>query len=59
MDPMEGTAPMVLNYSQAPTSKVTAANGIEYAYREIGEGGVPLVLPMPFRGNLDNWTRRW
>ncbi|MCX4459376.1 hypothetical protein OG585_42330 [Streptomyces sp. NBC_01340] len=32
---------------------VSAANGIEYAYREVGEGGVPLVLFMHFRGNLD------
>ncbi|MFK0111429.1 alpha/beta fold hydrolase [Streptomyces sp. NPDC091217] len=46
---------MVLNYAQAPISRVTAANGIEYAYRETGEGGVPLVLLIHFRGNLDNW----
>ncbi|WP_405884522.1 hypothetical protein OG762_41005 [Streptomyces sp. NBC_01136] len=50
---------MALNYSLASTRKVTAANGIEYAYREVGEGGVPLVLSVHFRGNLDNWTRRW
>ncbi|MER5663541.1 hypothetical protein [Streptomyces mirabilis] len=56
---MEGTAPTALNHSQAPTRKVTAANGMEYAYREVGEGGVPLVLLVHFRGNLDNWTRRW
>jgi pimeloyl-ACP methyl ester carboxylesterase len=34
---------------------VTAADGIEYAYREAGEGGVPLLLLTHFRGNLDNW----
>ncbi|MFE2064732.1 hypothetical protein ACFXDH_20445 [Streptomyces sp. NPDC059467] len=34
---------MVLNYAQTPISRVTAANGIEYAYRETGEGGVPLA----------------
>jgi pimeloyl-ACP methyl ester carboxylesterase len=33
---------------------ITAANGIEYAYRELGEGA-PLVLLQHFRGNLDNW----
>lgn len=42
-------------YAEAPTRKVSAANGIEYAYREVGEGGVPLMLLMHFRGNLDNW----
>ena len=31
------------------------ANGIDYAYRDCGEGGVPLVLLQHFRGNLDNW----
>lgn len=42
-------------YAEAQIRKVSAANGIEYAYREVGEGGVPLVLLMHFRGNLDNW----
>lgn len=44
-----------MTYSQAPTKFVTAATGIEYAYRETGDGTVPLVLFMHFRGNLDNW----
>jgi len=35
---------------------VSAANGFDYAYREIGEGTVPLVLFQHFRGNLDNWA---
>jgi pimeloyl-ACP methyl ester carboxylesterase len=34
---------------------VGAANGIEYAYREVGQGETPLVLLQHFRGNLDNW----
>jgi pimeloyl-ACP methyl ester carboxylesterase len=34
---------------------VTAANAIEYAYRDLGEGDIPLVLLQHFRGNLDNW----
>ncbi|MEU3776025.1 alpha/beta hydrolase [Streptomyces sp. NPDC032472] len=46
---------MTRSYAQAPITTVSAANGIEYAYREVGEGGVPLVLLMHFRGNLDNW----
>jgi pimeloyl-ACP methyl ester carboxylesterase len=37
------------------TQRVTAGNAIEYAYRDLGEGGVPLVLLQHFRGNLDNW----
>ena len=32
-----------------------AGNAIEYAYRDLGEGEVPLVLLQHFRGNLDNW----
>jgi pimeloyl-ACP methyl ester carboxylesterase len=44
-----------MTYSQALNRVVVAANGIEYAYRETGEGGVPLVLLQHFRGNLDNW----
>lgn len=46
---------MARSYAQAPIATVSAANGVEYAYREVGEGGVPLVLLMHFRGNLDNW----
>jgi pimeloyl-ACP methyl ester carboxylesterase len=39
----------------ASTQRVTAGNAIEYAYRDLGEGDVPLVLLQHFRGNLDNW----
>ena len=42
-------------YTGASTERVTAANGIEYAYRDLGESEVPLVLLQHFRGNLDNW----
>jgi pimeloyl-ACP methyl ester carboxylesterase len=42
-------------YSSLPNKLVSAANGIDYAYRETGEGAVPLVLFQHFRGNLDNW----
>ena len=34
------------------------SNGIEYAYRDLGDGEVPLVLLQHFRGNLDNWDPR-
>lgn len=43
------------SYSALPTNKITASNGIEYAYREVGTSTVPLVLLQHFRGNLDNW----
>ena len=42
-------------YTDASTQRVTAENGIEYAYRVVGDGDVPLVLLQHFRGNLDNW----
>jgi hypothetical protein len=42
-------------YAGAAIKRVTAENGIEYAYRELGAGEVPLVLLQHFRGNLDNW----
>jgi hypothetical protein len=43
------------SYSSLPNKLVSAANGIDYAYRDTGEGAVPLVLFQHFRGNLDNW----
>jgi pimeloyl-ACP methyl ester carboxylesterase len=52
---MSGTSPPTSAYVAAPTKKVTAGNGIDYAYREIGEGTPALVLLQHFRGNLDNW----
>ncbi|MEY2524560.1 MAG: hypothetical protein QOJ66_3125 [Ilumatobacteraceae bacterium] len=33
----------------------TGRNGVEYAYRDTGGDGVPLVLFQHFRGNLDSW----
>ncbi len=46
------------SYSGLPNKLVSAANGIDYAYRDAGgtdSGGLPLVLLQHFRGNLDNW----
>jgi hypothetical protein len=37
-------------YLAAPNSVVSAANGIDYAYREVGEGTPALVLLQHFRG---------
>ena len=44
-----------VGYARASTDRVMAGNAIEYAYRAVGEGDVPLVLLQHFRGNLDNW----
>src|SRR5580693_4715840 len=45
-----------VRYSELPNMLVSAANGVDYAYRDAGPGdGVPLVLLQHFRGNLDNW----
>jgi pimeloyl-ACP methyl ester carboxylesterase len=44
-----------VRYADASTLRVTAENAIEYAYRELGDGEVPLLLLQHFRGNLDNW----
>jgi pimeloyl-ACP methyl ester carboxylesterase len=43
------------SYAALPTNKITARNGFEYGYREVGTSPVPLMLLQHFRGNLDNW----
>jgi pimeloyl-ACP methyl ester carboxylesterase len=48
-------ADATVEYVAAPTQRVTAENAVEYAYRDLGESDVPLVLFQHFRGNLDNW----
>ena len=44
-----------LSYGTAPNQVIHAENGVDYAYREIGTGAMPLVLLQHFRGNLENW----
>ena len=48
---------MAKGYSELANKLVSAANGVDYAYRDTsgGEDGLPLVLLQHFRGNLDNW----
>ena len=48
---------MPQSYSELPNSVATAANGVDYAYRDSGghPAQVPLVLLQHFRGNLDYW----
>ena len=43
------------SYAQAPNLAVRAPAGIDYAYRDLGQGDIPLVLLQHFRGTLDNW----
>jgi pimeloyl-ACP methyl ester carboxylesterase len=44
-----------MSYADTTSRHVAADNAIEYAYRDLGESEVPLVLLQHFRGNLDNW----
>jgi pimeloyl-ACP methyl ester carboxylesterase len=43
------------SYIACENKEVGAANGITYAYRDLGNSVVPLVLFQHFRGNLENW----
>jgi pimeloyl-ACP methyl ester carboxylesterase len=42
-------------YAELPNKQLSAANGVDYAYRDTGGGGTPLVVLQHFRGNLDYW----
>ena len=44
-----------VGYADAVIKRVAAENGIDYTYRDVGAGDLPLVLLQHFRGNLDNW----
>ena len=48
---------MASGYSDLANETVSAANGVDYSYRDTGgdDGAAPLVLLQHFRGNLDNW----
>jgi pimeloyl-ACP methyl ester carboxylesterase len=46
---------MTKPYSDLDNRLITAANGVDFVYRDAGVGDVPLVLLQHFRGNLDNW----
>jgi pimeloyl-ACP methyl ester carboxylesterase len=54
---MTGGTAVTVAYAELPNKLVRAANGVGYAYREAGDGGVPLVLLQHFRGNLDGWDQ--
>ena len=42
-------------YSSLPNLVVSGPNGVQYAYRDAGDGEIPLVVLQHFRGNLDSW----
>jgi hypothetical protein len=45
------------SYPGLPNLQVSAANGIDYAYRDTSSGnnsGIPLILLQRFCGNLNN-----
>ena len=46
-----------MGYPEPKNELVSAADGVDYVYRDTGSGedAVPLVLLQHFRGNLDNW----
>jgi pimeloyl-ACP methyl ester carboxylesterase len=44
-----------MSYTNVATERVSAESGIDYGYRAIGAGDIPLVLLQHFRGNPDNW----
>jgi pimeloyl-ACP methyl ester carboxylesterase len=44
-----------MSYITCETKTAQAANGISYAYRDLGSGDIPLVCFQHFRGNLENW----
>jgi pimeloyl-ACP methyl ester carboxylesterase len=52
---MTAKSPTSGEYTTSPNREVRGANGIAYAYRDLGTGTPPLVLLQHFRGNLDNW----
>ncbi len=52
---MNMTLQTTSTYVDALNRVVRGANGVDYAYRELGDGAIPIVLLQHFRGNLDNW----
>ena len=52
---MTATSAALDGYMTSTNRVITAANGIDYAYRVVGDGSPALVLLQHFRGNLDNW----
>jgi pimeloyl-ACP methyl ester carboxylesterase len=50
--------PVVTSYAKAPARTITA-DGVTYAYRELGPtGGIPVIFFVHLAANLDNWDPR-
>lgn len=48
--------PVTRDYHQVATNKFIQADGVQYAYRELGEKtGIPVVLLSPLGGTMDDW----
>ncbi len=45
----------IQTYSTSENRRISASDGVSYAYREVGDAQATLVLLQHFRGNLDNW----
>jgi pimeloyl-ACP methyl ester carboxylesterase len=50
--------PVIRSYAKAPARTITA-DGVEFAYRELGPtGGIPVIFFVHLAANLDNWDPR-
>src|SRR5262245_4481478 len=49
---MTASSPITTAYMAAPNRTLTAANGIDYAYRDVGAGAPPLALLQHLSGKL-------
>jgi pimeloyl-ACP methyl ester carboxylesterase len=50
--------PVITSYAKAPTRTISA-NGVTFAYRELGpKGGIPVVFFIHLAATLDNWDPR-
>ena len=50
--------PVITSYAKAPARTITA-DGVEFAYRELGPtGGIPVIFFVHLAANLDNWDPR-
>ena len=50
--------PVITSYAKAPTRAISA-NGVTFAYRELGpKGGIPVVFFIHLAATLDNWDPR-
>lgn len=55
-DDHENPQPVTTDYHQTAVTKFKNANGVTYAYRELGEKtGIPVLMLSPLAGNMDDW----